>query len=149
MIVRKAEIEDIEFITILIHEFYEESLKEYKITLNDETIDKTIRNFIKNNIALVLEHESKIVGMMGGIVARSIFNENQLFAQEAVWYINKDYRNGLGGIKLLKEFERICKIMGANLIAMIHMNNLNADGLNKFYLANDYIAMETHYIKEF
>ncbi len=149
MIVRKAKINDTDSIIDLIYKFHEESLKEYKISINRNTIKKSTHNFINNNIALVLLDGEKIVGTMGGIVARSIFDENQLFAQEAVWYIDKDYRTGLGGMKLLKEFECRCKILGANKIAMMHMNNLNSNGLNKFYLKNGYVSMETHYIKEF
>jgi len=147
--IRKAENNDLQQLIKLLYEFYKESIHKYKIKISAETAVKTAKNFIKNYVVLVLEDGEKIVGVMAGIVSPSIFDETQLFAQEAIWYINKQHRKGSGAFKLLKKFESVCKDLGADIIIMGGMGNLNLEVLNRFYLKNNYILMETHYIKEF
>ena len=146
-VIRPATLDDVEGVKELVIKFYDESLSEYKISLDMDTIKETISNFIKNHIVIVLEKQDKLVGVIGGLVTPSIFDKNQFVAQEFVWYIDKQYRHGFAGIKLLKLFEKECKNRGANLINMIHMNNLYTESLHDFYTKNGYYKMEIHYMK--
>ena len=146
-VIRQAIYEDIDDVRNLIKEFYNESLYEYGLSLDNDTINETIKNFIDNHIELVAEINNKIIGVMGGIVATSIFDKKQRLGQEAIWYITRDERKGNIAFKLIEEFEKECKERGANLISMICMNNLNSDILDRLYRIKKYKLMEQHYIK--
>lgn len=146
-IIRQAKIEDTEAIKDLIKKFYAESTYEYGFSLDDETITETVRNFIVNHIALIIEKDSKIVGVISGVVANSIFDKKQKVAQEAVWYIVKEERKGIIALKLIEEFEKECVKRGADFILMVHMSNSSPEVLSRLYGIKKYKLMEKHYIK--
>jgi len=139
---------DFEQVKELIKEFYNESLKEYKITLDDATLDETLVGFIFPHVGIVAELNGNIIGCIGGYVSKSIFNKNQIMAQEAMWYMKKEFRNGTYGLRLLKAFEDKCKERGADLISMISIMNLNVEKVSDFYTRCGYSPMEFHFIKE-
>lgn len=145
--IRKANIIDKEDIKILIDKFYEESLKDLGMKFTDYTIDKTITNFVVNHIVIVAQEEDKIIGVIGGLLAPSIFDENEIIAQEAMWYIDPEHRKGALGTDLLLFFEEIAKELGVNHIVMVCMGNLNFEILNRYYTKNGYKLMENQFIK--
>lgn len=145
--IRKAELKDIPSIIRLIKEFFEESLNDYGLLLNDNSITETLENYIKNYIGIVVEENEKVIGVVGGLVSPSIFDKTQLIGQETIWYVDKRFRNKIIGLKLMKAFEEECKKRGAYLIAMVHMGNLYADILDKFYKHRNYKLLEIQYIK--
>lgn len=146
--IRQAKIEDSNSIKKLILEFYEESLKEYKLSFEDNTLDELIKTFTEQYIILVVEKENKIIGIIAGIVTNSLFDKYQKLGQEIIWYITKEERKGTTAIRLLEKFEEECKRRGANIIVMIHMANLNADVLDKLYKMRGFKLAESHYFKE-
>ena len=77
-----------------------------------------------------------------------MFDKNQLIGQEIIWYVDKSARNGTTGFKLIDAFEKECKNRGAHSVAMVHMGNLYADTLDKFYKRRNYVLLERQYIKE-
>jgi len=147
LIIRKAELKDVPEVAILTKQFFEESLGEYGLTLEDETIDETLSHYITNLIGIVAEKEGRLIGAIGGLVTPSIFDKRQLIGQETIWYVAKDERNGSVGLKLISAFEKECKEKGANLIVMVHMGNLYADVLDKLYKRRNYKLLEQDYIK--
>lgn len=145
--IRKAEKKDIEELVILTKEFFKESLNEYGLKIGNKTIKNTLTNYVTNYIGIVAEKNGKLIGAIGGLVAKSIFDESQLLGQEVIWYITNSERKGTIGIKLIKAFEDECKKQGADLIAMVHMGNLYAETLDKFYKMRGYKLLERQYIK--
>ena len=141
--IRPAQVEDLLKIEQLIKEFYDESLKDY-ISLDTISIRNTILNFIESHIVLV---DDELKGIIAGILAYSIFDSKELFAQECIWYVSKDCRNKLG-LELLDAFEKKAKDMGAKRIIMIHMDNLNGNLMEKLYEKKGYKRMEYNFIKE-
>jgi len=125
IIIRKANILDKEDIKILIDKFYEESLKDLGMKFTYYTIDKTIDNFINNHIVILAQEGEKIIGIIGGMLSPSIFDENEIIIQEAMWYVEPEYRKGTLGTDLLLLFEEIAKELGINHIVMVCMGNLN------------------------
>ena len=144
--IRKATLNDVEGILKLIIEFHEESLGEYKLSFDWDTLRETIKRFITHNITIVVDN-GEIVGVIAGIISNSIFDIGQKIGQEALWYITKKERKGTLALRLLKTFEQECKDRGADFILIMHMINLNADELNRLYETMDYKPMECHYIK--
>jgi N-acetylglutamate synthase-like GNAT family acetyltransferase len=147
IIIRKANILDKEDIKILIDKFYEESLKDLGMKFTDYTIDKTIDNFINNHIVILAQEGEKIIGIIGGMLSPSIFDENEIIIQEAMWYVEPEYRKGTLGTDLLLLFEEIAKELGINHIVMVCMGNLNFEILNRFYVKNGYKLLENQFIK--
>lgn len=145
--IRKASSADKPQIIELIIEFYKESLREYGIKFDLETLSNTVQNFIDNHIGIVAEQDNKIIGVIGGTVIQSIFSENQKFGQEAIWFVTKESRTGRAGYRLITEFEKECFNRGASLVIMIHMSNLYPEELSKLYRMNNYKLLECHYIK--
>ena len=146
-VIRKAEIKDKTEIIELSIQFYKESLKSYGLAFNFLTLDKLVEEFINNKIVIVSEVNGKVVGVIAGIVSPSMFDNNQKIGQEIIWYIDKEYRRGSIGIRLLKEFEKQCKLNGANLLVMVYMGNLNSELLDRFYKLNNYKLLENQFIK--
>lgn len=146
--IRKAKESDAERIIVLINKFFNESLSYYGLRFNQETILETVFFHIKNHIVFVAEEDNIIVGVIGGVIAKSLFDRSQDIAQETMWYVDPEYRGGIVGIRLIKAFEKECKNLGANFIVMIHMSNLYSDTLHRFYKIHGYTFIEQHYIKE-
>lgn len=147
VVIEKADVEDIAGIVVLIREFFEESVSGYSLSLDTMTIHETVANYVNNLIAIVARRGDNIIGVIGGLIAPSIFDKKQLIGQESVWYITKEERKGSVGIRLIKEFENRCKELGAHLVAMVHMGNLYADVLDKLYKMRGYKLMENQYIR--
>jgi N-acetylglutamate synthase-like GNAT family acetyltransferase len=144
--IRKATLDDVEAIKKLVEEFYEESLKEYKLSFRD--IEETIKNTVANHIGLVAEKEEKIIGCIGGITIPSMFDKDELIGQESIWYITKSERKGTVGIRLLKAFEEECKKKGCSFVIMVYMGNSYPEQLKRFYSMNNYKLLEMQHIKE-
>lgn len=145
--IRKAITEDKPQIIELIIQFYKESLREYGVRFDLETLYETVQNFIDNQIGIVAEEYGKIIGVIGGMIAPSMFDKSQKIGQESIWYVIPAERKGKTGIKLIKAFEKECIDGGANAIIMIHMNNLYPEILDRLYTMNGFKLMESNYIK--
>lgn len=145
--IRKAISEDKPQVIELIIQFYKESLRDFGVRFDLETLYETVQNFIDNQIGIVAEKEGKIVGIIGGMIAPSMFDKSQKIGQESVWYVTQEERKGRTGIKLIKAFEEECIKRGANAIIMIHMANLYPEILDRLYRMNGFRLMESNYIK--
>ncbi len=145
--IRKANIIDTKDILELISEFYEEGLKECGLRFTDYSLNKTAEHFINNGIVIVVQDEDNLVGIIGGIIIPSIFDETEKIAQEMMWFIKKEYRQGSLAKDLLQRFEQEAKLLGAKHIVMVSIGNMKNEILDRFYKNNGYRLLETQYIK--
>lgn len=148
ILIRNFKEEDLEQVKKLVEEFHQESLSHYGTTLNDETISNTIKIFSGKNIGLVADKNGVIIGCLGGVISKSMFDNSAIIGQEAMWYVSKKERTGTCGYRLLMEFERECFRRGADFVYMANMENLNAGKLGDFYLRNGYEKIQTIYKKK-
>ena len=146
--IRKANIIDTKDILDLISEFYEEGLKEYGLNFTDYSLYRTAEKFITNGIVIVVEDNESLVGIIGGAVIPSIFDETEKIAQEMMWFIKKDYRKGELAKDLLDRFEQEARDLGAKYITVAAMGNMRNEVLDRFYRHNGYMLMETQYLKK-
>lgn len=65
-------------------------------------------------LALVAEHDNKVVGMMLGLKNASLWFPNQLTLNELMIYIDPEYRSMGVGHKLVTEFNRLAEEMRQN-----------------------------------
>ena len=146
--IRDAKLEDIKSIMCLVSDFFIDSINEYGICMTEDTIEETLDNLIKHHIFLVNIKDGKVNGVISGAISRSIFDNKEIIAQEIIWFVDKDSRKGMDGIKLFNAFENKCKELGANKIIMVHMENSYPKSLERYYKRKNYKLMEKHYIRE-
>ena len=142
--IRLATEDDVDDLVEIAKEFYAEQLHKTGITLkNDDElkIDLTSIIGLENSISLVIVEDDIVVGVISGIITNRMFFEGKI-AQELVWFVSKV--NRVSGIKLLKEFEKICIEKGCNEIVMVAFNNTHA---NDIYEKLGYSKLETNYQK--
>lgn len=142
IIVRQARYEDIEGVLKLVREFQKEGLDEFKLYSDEAKTKLVIRSNIEHS--LVMEKDGEIIGCLGGQITTSIASTDKVW-EELLWFVTQKYR--LHGVKLLKELERKCREWGIKQVLMVHLGNLNADKMKRFYKKRDYKFLEAHYIK--
>jgi len=141
--IRLAEETDIEDGLELIKEFTEESLKDYGAgAVNPEQIKAVFKLCIGST--LVVEKDGLIVGTVAGIVNNFPSDGSKVY-QEIIWYVSKAYRKY--GVLLFRKLEEFCRAKGIKHIIMIHLANLKAAKLDRFYTRLGFKELETHYIK--
>ena len=158
---REATIADIPAIIRLWRMFYEEALFQIcRIPFNAESVLETVANISNKGIVFVAEIDDRIVGVIMGMILPFGWNKNYILAMEAIWYVEKEYRGNLLGVKLLDSFEEAGKEKGATHIAMGHMEYMDGKTrkpilsdkgwitTSQYYRKKGYKIMEQHYIKE-
>lgn len=145
--IRRAEEKDIKQLLEIINEFCKEGLDCHFLTFDKDSLEKTIKIFIDNQILLVAD-ENGIQGCIAGVISNSIFNYKEIVVEEKIWYMRKDFRGGRVAIKLLNEFEKVSESLGATIILMVHLSNVMPDRVKKIYELSGYHNVETHYIKQ-
>jgi hypothetical protein len=125
----------------LVRSFIKEYMSEYA-SYNDDYISGM---FEKNkDTTLFLLIDGKLSGVISGSLIKSVVDDS-CFLQELIWYSYPHCRRG--GLKLLYEFEKMGKRLGAKSIVMAHLCNDKAEKLEKLYTHLQYIPLEKQYIK--
>lgn len=91
-----------------------------------------------------LEEDGKVVGAIGGMIYPDP-NDGDLVASEMFWFVEPEARGG--GIRLFIAFENWAKERGAKRIAMIHLQSLAPEALERLYFRKGYRKTESHYFK--
>jgi hypothetical protein len=90
--------------------------------------------------------ETDLAGVMGFVLAPDMWNGDTM-AIECLWYVRKQHRGGPGAMRLLFEFEKQAKRLGAVRTALIHLESLTPVELESVYLKRGYVLVEKHYVK--
>lgn len=89
-----------------------------------------------------------VIGGLGGTMFPCP-NDGALVAHEMFWYVAPEHRGGMGGARLLKEFEGWAEKAGAKRVQMAHLIGLAPERMKEFYEKRGYRAVEITYMKEF
>jgi hypothetical protein len=115
-----------------------------------------VEHWVKQWTAIIQAHlgymwlmfnREKAIGGIGVLMAPDLCN-GDLVMQEAFWFISKEHRRGLGGIKLLKEVEKFAKEAG--ICRLFVGRNHHSDPENKvgaMLERTGYLPIETNYFK--
>jgi len=142
--IRLATEDDVDDLVEIAKEFYAEQLHKTGVTLKpDEELKFDLSTVIglENSISLVLVEDDIVIGVVSGIIMDRVFFKGKV-AQELVWFVKKDHR--FSGMKLLKEFERVCIEKGCEEIVMVAFENTKA---NDIYEKIGYSKLEINYQK--
>lgn len=136
---------DIGQVIEIAHEFYEEQLCKAGVLLEDDEIlsDEMKAVMRSHNCLTLVSVENDIVtGVISGFINKRMFFKG-IACQELIWFVRRDKR--VDGIKLLKEFEKMCIDLGCSEIIMVAFTNTKAEGIyNKF----GYSKLETNFQKK-
>ena len=146
--IRQAVLDDKAYILEILKEIREEGLEKYSpLTFDDVTSEETVAFLITSGVALVAEKEAEVIGCILGTLERSIMDKNQIIGIERIWALKKKHRKGRIGLKLLKEFERICKYKGATHIMVGVIISINQKSMRRIYERFGYTFIEEHFAK--
>lgn len=87
------------------------------------TVERNARMCLDSGVLLVAEADGILVGVVGLILAPSIFNDNVLCAYEAIWYVAPSAQLAGIGKALFYAVEPACKAKGVKVVHMIHLAN--------------------------
>ena len=71
----------------------------------------------ETHFSFVAEKDGALIGMLLGYVSDYFFG-NDLIANEVVWYVDPDFRGGLTGLRLMREFESWSAARGVSEVYM-------------------------------
>lgn len=146
MIIRDAFVEDIPFIVkegIKFLQLHPANLqKEYDLQYLLQLAD----NLIANHVVLIAEDSGAKLGMILGLIVPNTFNPNYVGLQELVWWVKEESRSTSAALKLYKAFEDRAKELKVDFISMVSTSHTPI--LEKLYKKNNYIPVESVFIKE-
>lgn len=149
MIVRDAEVKDIERLVELGELFFNQTiLSNFNIEYDPESIRTLVETFIKNDntAVIVLEADDKVVGAMMGMIVPLYFNNDVLAAQQFSWFVIPEYRS-ISSLKLLYAFESWAVGKGVKIIFSGAKRNNEFEGMDKMMKRKGYFELESVYIK--
>lgn len=100
-----------------------------------------------DGMLLVAEHRGKVIGMAAAFVYPCWFNTARKVAQEFIWWVQPEHRNGRHGRALHDKLEAWARSRGAHSLEMIALYGELADGLDSYYRRRGYERLEQRYIK--
>lgn len=141
IVIRKANITDINAIQELNHKLFELEYKNFDDTLKvgwslGKDGEEYFTSMINNDIVFVAEYEDKIVGYLAGNICEQISYITESFAELDNICINEIYRNMGVGTLLIDEFKKYCKNQNIENIK-VTASAKNSKAI-QFYLKNGF-----------
>jgi GNAT superfamily N-acetyltransferase len=130
--------------------FFEESGLSDVAAWDAGSFEATIWTLLSGQVSgslLVAEQETILVGMTGAVIFPLYCNLKLNLAQEIFWYIDPDYRTGLGGA-LLDELEVDCRRKGANIFMSAQIAGQRDEAFARLYQRRGYRPSENLYIRK-
>ena len=89
----------------------------------------------------------EIIGVFFGLLETPFFS-NDIIARDLLWFVRKDKRGSVFGIRLLREFERWAKENGASKIMLGQSTGVRIDETRKLYERLGYEVVGVNTVKE-
>lgn len=117
----------------------------HKYKLSYDSLAMTFHSAIDHGLAFVAEVDGLVIGMIIGVKAPAMFNDNILIGQELGWWVDEEYRDTKAGVALLKAFEDACA--ECDIISMSLLST-SEQKLRGYLTSLGYTEAETAYFKE-
>jgi len=85
--------------------------------------------------------------MIGFVVFPMFMNSSTIISQELFWWVDEEARKTGVGIEILKKAEDLSKEHGASVMAMLSLNDLDGEKVNKLYEKLGYKQREQSYMR--
>ena len=146
--IRDCEQKDIPALVEMSRDFWQHTL--YKDEeFQDDAVIAMIDQTMKDNLCLVLEIDGNVEGFVCGVKGFLTANFDVLVGTELAWWVNEDFRQTSGGLKLLKAIECQAKSIGIKYWNMAYMNSSMPASIKKIYESMGYKENECLYTKVF
>ena len=109
---RACSVDDVPALLPLLEGVMLESDRYKNMTPEYDYVTEQIYFLIEHGIALCVEQDGEIAGVMLGVVS-SPWYSSRLEAAEFILAVSKDKRGGWMAVRLIKEFQRLAKEKGA------------------------------------
>ena len=141
IMIRKANIEDLEYIQKLNNELFDLELNNYDDTLiKDWPLSsngkKYFEDLINNQYVIVATINNQIIGYLAGSINDKCTYENIQYGEINNMYIMSNYRGNKIGKRLIDEFKKYCKENNINNI-IVTASYKNKSAIN-FYKNNGF-----------
>lgn len=93
------------------------------------------------------EVDGKNRGVLGGLFVDCMMT-GQKEAIEALWYVQRPFRGGVGGIRLIKAFEAEAIRRGCKRIKMAYLMSVNPELMDELYKRMGYKELQRDFVKE-
>lgn len=142
--IRPANITDLPELHRMGVEFFKASgysaISEYDI----ETVEIVLKDLIKAGCLLT---DGKH-GIIGFIIFPLFFNQHTIISQELFWWVDEEKRGTSLGVNLLWAAEERSKELGAKVMLMLSIKELDGKKINKLYKRLGYKERENTFMKE-
>jgi GNAT superfamily N-acetyltransferase len=147
--IRQATPDDLDVLIGLGETFFAYSPYSAEVNYDPESVRSTLISVMGNPgaIALVAEHDGKIVGGMVGVMTVLWFNRNVAIATELAWWMDPDHRAGRVGLVLFRRFEAWAKEMGAQLLVMSDFGSEKNPRVSRLFEQLDLRCVERSHFK--
>jgi len=148
MKVIEAKPEHVKDFVMLVERFLDEGIDFYDWGYSLEDAETTYFLWIRNQIALFLEHDGEIIGVLAGQIGPHYFHFKTLVFSEFMFYIVPEQRKLNRSLLLIGKCQDICKRMKVSKFCMGHTMNREPEKFKKFYMRAGFTPLETHYVKD-
>lgn len=144
--IRLATEEDVDTLVQLAEDFYHESPYSNYVQFSQRRVKEVIRSCLLSplGVVIVLESDTRPVGMLVAAASTNIFSED-LLAQEVAWFVDPQYR-GRESLHMVEAYEEWARVIGCKLVALAHIPEVT--NLDRLYKRLGYNPMEQAYIKD-
>lgn len=145
--VRLATPEDFHAILPMAEKFYNSTSFASKIPFDVPSILEYYIHMLQQGFVVVAEDEEGLVGMLGATVHPFHLNVNHIVCTESMWWMEPEHREaGVAG-QMMDMLERMAKTAGSTSVIVAKLDT-SPPGLEHYYEARGYRAIESSYVKE-
>lgn len=147
--IREATLNDLEFVYGMSVRFLTEAKVLGNLPLNETDLKQWVTILINdpNSTCLLHDDDGVIKGAIAGAVVPHFTNQSILVANEFAWWVAPEHRGKIGK-PLFRAFELWSKALGASVIIMASIEELNPKLVDRIYTGMGYKLTEHSYIKE-
>jgi len=151
MIIRKAKLDEVEkLIDIFGEKYYRYSgLKDLGLLYDPEQTKKYFTTLMRMNVCImiVLENESRFLGVIGAILSPWMCNMKQIILTEVFWWIDKNARGNGVARKMITALIHEGKKVGVTHLSLSTMPK-REEALKRFYRSLGFNRTDSLFTKE-
>jgi len=102
---------------------------------------------IDQGFVKIVENDNEIVGSLIAVISSVPIN-SLVFAQELMFWLDPEHRNGKTSMKLIDSYVEWSQKMGCNFIRLSELDNILGSKAGTLFKRKGFIPVETAYVKE-
>ena len=143
--IRLALESDTQAVLDLAKKVYSDFMLLHGVEMIDKDLRKTVTSFINLKQVLVVERDSKVVGMTAWVLVPHPANASCKIFQEILYCSVSDHK--IDALALLRAIETKSKEVGATVTVLANLSLENEPQLRRIYEKRGYQYMESNYCK--